>query len=71
MFLRELQLSKTVSLTVNDIALIRQHPTLAMFGWNGEDIPVKTWLPVVEQVGLPRPRSMFPREWLAANDGPR
>jgi len=69
--LRELLLSKTVSLTENDIALIRQHPTLAMFGWNGEDVPVKTWLPVVEQVGLPPPRPMFPREWLAANDGPR
>lgn len=69
--LRELQLSKMVALTEVDIALIMQHPTLEMFGWNGEDVPVRTWLPVVEQVGLPSPRIMFPRDWLAANDGPR
>lgn len=64
--LEELLLARAVSLAPTDPARIAEHPTLAAFDWFAEDVPTKTWVPVVERVGKPKARAMNPEQWFDA-----
>lgn len=61
--LAELVLLRSVALAEGDPDAIKNHPMLRAFAWFAEDVPVKTWMPVVEHVGLPPARSLHPEEW--------
>ncbi|WP_251046231.1 hypothetical protein [Arthrobacter sp. ISL-85] len=61
--LRELVLTRAVPLASGDPDAIKDHPTLQAFTWFAEDVPNKTWVPVVEHVGLPQARILQPDEW--------
>ena len=65
--LKDLLLIKAVALAQEDADAIAAHPTLRAFTWHGEDIPVKTWAPVVERVGRASVRNMHPSEWFDEN----
>ncbi|EAQ00489.1 hypothetical protein JNB_09959 [Janibacter sp. HTCC2649] len=62
--LQELQLSRMVKLDTHDVSAIREHPSLLRFGWFAEDVPDKTWKPVVDAIAKPAPRSLRPETWL-------
>lgn len=64
--LEELILARAVSLAPSDPARIAEHPTLCAFDWFAEDVPDKTWVPVVERVGKPKARAMYPEDWFDA-----
>jgi hypothetical protein len=61
--LEELILIRAVSLSPSDPTRIAEHPTLSGFDWFAEDVPDKTWMPVVERVGRPKARATHPEEW--------
>jgi hypothetical protein len=61
--LKELLFCKKLTVSVADVQNIKQHPSLEKFNWDGLDVPVKDWEPVVNSVNLPQPRSMHPEEW--------
>lgn len=63
--LRELLLIRAVKLGPDDPQVISSHPSIEEFGWYAEDVPDKTWLPVVDAVAKPRPALLSnPEEWL-------
>ncbi|HEY8716993.1 hypothetical protein [Pengzhenrongella sp.] len=62
--LSELQLIRSVYLSKNDVTAIRDHPTLQAFGWLAENVPGKTWMPVVEAIDKPKPALFRPEHWL-------
>ena len=61
--LEELLLIRAVSLAPSDPESIAEHPTLAAFDWYAEDVPNKTWVPVVERVAKPKARAMHAQDW--------
>jgi hypothetical protein len=63
--LRELYILRKMGAGSVDARAIAAHPTLQAFDWNGEDVPLKTWKPVVEAVGLSKAQAMHPHEWFA------
>ncbi|WP_375478754.1 hypothetical protein [uncultured Jatrophihabitans sp.] len=62
--LHELQLSRMVNLTSDDVTAIREHASLLRFGWYAEDVPDKVWKPVIEAVSKPAPVALRPETWL-------
>jgi hypothetical protein len=62
--LRELCLVRTIAVLPEDVARINSHPTLRAFSWFAEDVPVRTWQPVLRQILHPSAAPAFPREWL-------
>jgi hypothetical protein len=64
--LEELVLIRAVALSPSDPERIAGHPTLKAFDWFAEDVPNKVWVPVVEQVGKTKARTMHPEEWFAS-----
>lgn len=64
--LEELILQRAVTLAPSDPARIADHPTLSAFEWFAEDVPDRTWVPVVERVGKPKARAMYPDDWFNA-----
>ncbi|MET9274213.1 hypothetical protein [Kribbella sp. NPDC003557] len=67
--LQELQLSRMVKLSSDDVTAIREHPTLLRFGWFAEDVPDKAWKPVVDAISKPAPLAMRPETWLDQHPG--
>lgn len=65
--LEELLLSKAVALSNTDPAAIAAHPTIRAFEWFAEDVPDKTWVPVVDRVGRPKAKPMEASDWFARN----
>lgn len=65
--LRELFLSKCVNLTEHDVQRIIDHPDLQRFGWFGEDVPARIWVPVMDRVKLPEAKILSPAAWFAEN----
>lgn len=61
--LQELQLSRKIAVTQNDVQQIISHPTLKRFTWFAEDVPVKVWKPVVDQISYPPVRVCRLDEW--------
>jgi hypothetical protein len=61
--LKELLFRKKMRVSAADVQNIKQHPSLEKFNWDGLDVPVKDWEPVVKSVNLPPPRSIYPEEW--------
>lgn len=61
--LEELLLIRAVSLATSDPDAIAEHPALAAFDWFAEDVPDKTWVPVVEKVDKPKARAMHAQDW--------
>jgi hypothetical protein len=61
--LEELCLIRAISLAPSDPERIAEHPTLVSFNWFAEDVPDKTWVPVIERVAKPKARAMHPEEW--------
>jgi hypothetical protein len=53
--LQELTLLRAVGLDAADAALIAQHPSLRAFEWFAEDVPDRTWVPVVNAVDKAKP----------------
>ena len=50
--LKELLLSKKIRLGPRDVGQILAHPTLSQFDWFAEDVPIKTFAPVLERIKL-------------------
>ena len=67
--LDELLLSRAVAVAHDDAERLRRHPTLRLFHWNGEDVPVRVWSPFCDAVGKPKARPMHAVEWLKAHGG--
>jgi hypothetical protein len=65
--LKELTLVRKISVSPDDLRRIQQHPTLEAFDWIAEDVPDKVWVPVVEQVKLPKTRPLPPEKWFEMN----
>jgi hypothetical protein len=63
--LEELLLVRAVALAPSDPDRIATHPSLKAFDWFAEDVPVRTWLPVVERVGKPKAKAMHAEEWFS------
>lgn len=66
--IRELLLTRTLSVPGSDVLLIQQHSTLEFFDWLAEDVPLKVWEPVVKAVKLLKARSMHPEAWFALQE---
>lgn len=62
--LQELQLSRMVKLSSDDVTAICEHPSLLRFGWFAEDVPYKIWKPVVDAVSKPDFPALRPKTWL-------
>lgn len=67
--LEELQLHKQVSVSAADVDRIRSHPTLTAFQWIPEDVPSEQWVPVVDAIDLPAPRSCRAEDWYQETGG--
>lgn len=65
--LQELLLIREVALSSTDPAAIAAHPTIRAFEWFAEDVPDKTWVPVVDQVRRPKVKPMEASAWFARN----
>lgn len=65
--LEELLLIKAVALSSTDPAAIAAHPTIRAFEWFAEDVPDKTWVPVVDRVGRPKAKPVEASDWFARN----
>jgi len=63
--LRELQFARKINVTDDDVDGIVNHPTIERFGWFAEDVPVETWVPVVERIGLPEVSYIHPEKWFS------
>jgi hypothetical protein len=61
--LRELELVRKINVSQTDVDEIIGHPALEAFDWRAEDVPAKTWEPVVKKVALPEVSPMHPEEW--------
>lgn len=61
--LRELVFVRKINVNETDVNGIIQHLAIEAFDWFAEDVPSKQWIPVVEKIGLPKPRGGFPEEW--------
>jgi len=68
--LDELVLIRTVGLAFDDPARIAAHPSIRFFEWYAEDVPDKTWVPVIERVGKPRATVISRKEWFDLHDSP-
>ncbi len=53
--LEQLTLIRAVGLDPGDGERIAAHPSIGAFDWFSEDVPLKTWVPVVERVAKPKP----------------
>jgi hypothetical protein len=65
--LEELLLIRAVALSSKDPEAIAAHPTIRAFEWFAEDVPDKTWVPVVDRVGRPKAQPMEPSAWFDRN----
>lgn len=65
--LEELLLIRAVALSGADPEGIAAHPTIRAFEWFAEDVPVKTWVPVVDRVRRPKARPMKASDWFDLN----
>ena len=63
--LRELEFVRKVNVTSEDVSRIIAHPTIKQFSWFAEDVPDKTWVPVVNRIGLPPVLHGFPEDWFS------
>ena len=63
--LKELELVRKISVSPEDLRRIQEHPKLEAFEWFAEDVPVKIWMLVCNQVKLPKIRRMLPEDWFA------
>lgn len=63
--LEDLVLLKRVGLHANDGARIAGHQSIKRFTWFGEDVPDKTWVPVVELVGKPAVEIIRIEDWFS------
>jgi hypothetical protein len=66
-YLEELLLSKAVALSSADPEAIAAHPSIRAFDWFAEDVPDKTWAPVVDRVGRPKARALNASDWFDQN----
>lgn len=65
--LKELALLRKIAVGPEDLGRIQEHPRLEAFEWFAEGVPDKVWMPVCEQVKLPKVRPMLPRDWFATH----
>lgn len=65
--LEELLLIRKISVSSDDLRRIQGHPTLEAFDWFAEDVPSKVWMPIVEQVKLPKTQPIHPEKWFTIN----
>lgn len=65
--LEELLLMRFVALSGTDPEAIAAHPSIRAFEWFAEDVPDKTWVPVVDRVARPRARAMSASDWFDQN----
>lgn len=63
--LEDLVLLKRVGLHPDDAMRIARHQSIKRFTWFGEDVPEKTWVPVVELVGKPRVEIIAVEDWFS------
>ena len=61
--LKELYLSKKVTVGPRDVARITSHPTLRRFGWSTESVSLKVYGPVLDRIELPDAEAVHPEEW--------
>lgn len=61
--LEELLLVGSVRLAERDPEDIRAKTSLRQFGWFAEDVPTRTWMPVLNAVGKPASSAVFPEDW--------
>ncbi len=61
--LRELELVRKINVSETDVNEIISHSAIEAFGWFAEDVPDKVWMPVLEKIGLPAVRHLYPEEW--------
>ncbi len=69
--LEEVFLFKHINVSEADVARIRAHGAMQSFDWVGIDVPAVKWLPVVEEIGLPKTRAVRPMDWFEASGGLR
>jgi len=65
--LEELLLMGPVALSSTDPEAIAAHPTIRAFEWFAEDVPDKTWIPVVDRVGRPKAQPREASDWFDRN----
>jgi len=63
--LENLVLLKRVGLDAGDATRIANHHSIRQFTWFGEDVPVKTWAPVVDLVGKPPVEIIRIEDWFS------
>ena len=63
----ELLLSKAVALSSTDSEAIATHPAIRAFDWLAEDVPVKTWAPIIDRVGRPKTKALSASDWFDQN----
>ena len=61
--IEELVLVRAVALSPADPDRIADHPTIRFLDWFAEDVPDKTWMPVVDRVAKPKATAMLPEKW--------
>jgi hypothetical protein len=66
--LQELTLVRAVGLDQADASLIAEHPSVRAFEWFAEDVPDRTWLPVVTAVDKAKP-TVKELTWPLPTDG--
>ena len=66
--LEELYLIRAVSMNADDPRRIRDAPQVEAFSWFAEDVPDRTWEPVVRVVGKPAAPSLTASEWFARRE---
>ena len=67
--LSELLLLGKINITQGDVDEIVRHSSLEQFDWFAEDVPDKTWQPVIERVGLPKITTYDAAEWFEKKRG--
>jgi hypothetical protein len=65
--LKELMLIRKIAVSPADLRRIQEHPALEAFDWFAEDVPVKVWMPVLDQIKLPKTSVKWPEEWFAVH----
>ena len=61
--LRELELVRKINVNAEDVDGVINHPAIKQFSWFAEDVPNKTWSPVVEKICLPAVPTRNPEDW--------
>lgn len=61
--LTELLLIRTVAVAQDDAQRLAKHPTLRLFDWYGEDVPVRVWSPFCDAVDKPKARAVHAVQW--------